>query len=320
MYMSINSTGNSNTKRSSNRKTLFQNIASHKQLYLMLLPCIIFFLVFSYLPMAGMILAFKEFRFDAGLFGGAWVGLKYFEQFFSDPKSLVFIKNTLIISSMKLFLGLPFPIILALMFNEIKSDKLRNLFQSISYLPHFLSWVIIVGILQRILAPDTGLLNQIIQLFGGEGDSFFLMQESAFYNVMFWSHIWKDIGWSSIIYFAAIAGISPEYYEAAKIDGAGKFKQIWHITLPGMRPAIIILFILSLGSILSAGFDQIYLLMTPGTVEVAEIIDTYVIKVGLQGGQFGYATAVGMMQGVIGLILVLLVNYIAKRKFETSLF
>lgn len=306
--------------KSNKSRKLAQNMLSHKQLYIMLLPCLVFFVIFSYMPMAGMVLAFKEFRFDAGLFGGDWVGLKYFEQFFSDPKSWTFIKNTLIISSLKLFIGLPFPILLALMFNEIKSDKLRNLFQSISYLPHFLSWVIIVGILQRILAPETGLINQILQLFGGDGSTFFLMESGAFYNVMFWSHIWKGIGWSSIIYFAAIAGISPEYYEAAKIDGAGKLKQMWHITLPGMRPAIIILFILSLGDILSAGFDQIYLLMTPGTVEVAEIIDTYVIKVGLQGGQFGYATAVGMMQGIIGLILVLLVNYIAKRKFDTSLF
>ncbi|MBS4206222.1 sugar ABC transporter permease [Bacillus sp. FJAT-49754] len=285
----------------------------------MLLPCITFFILFSYLPMAGLVLAFKEFKFNTGIWGGEWVGFTYFQRFFNDPQSWVFIKNTLIISSMKLFLGLPFPIFLAIMFNEMKSNKMRNLFQSITYLPHFLSWVIIVGLLQRVLAPDIGLLNQVIKHFGGAGDKFFLMEKDYFYSVMFWSHVWKEIGWSSIIYFAAIAGINPEYYEAAKMDGANKLRQIWHITLPGIRPTIIILFILSLGNILSAGFDQIYLLKTPGNAEVAEIIDTYVIRVGLQGGQFGYATAVGMLQGVIGLILVLAVNAISKRKFDTSL-
>ncbi|MBS4179554.1 sugar ABC transporter permease [Bacillus sp. FJAT-49731] len=285
----------------------------------MLLPCITFFILFSYLPMAGLVLAFKEFKFNTGIWGGEWVGFTYFQRFFNDPQSWVFIKNTLIISSMKLFLGLPFPIFLALMFNEMKSNKMRNIFQSITYLPHFLSWVIIVGLLQRVLAPDIGLLNQVIKHFGGAGDKFFLMEKDYFYSVMFWSHVWKEIGWNSIIYFAAIAGINPEYYEAAKMDGANKLRQIWHITLPGIRPTIIILFILSLGNILSAGFDQIYLLKTPGNAEVAEIIDTYVIRVGLQGGQFGYATAVGMLQGVIGLILVLAVNAISKRKFDTSL-
>lgn len=270
--------------------------------------------------MAGMVLAFKEFRFDTSIFGGDWVGLKYFERFFNDPKSWLYIKNTLIISSLKLFLYLPLPIILALLFKEIRSDKMRGFFQSISYLPHFLSWVVIVGVLQRILAPDTGLINEVIKLFGGEGSTFFMMEEQFFYQIMFSSFVWQGVGWGSIIYFAAISGISEELYEAAKIDGASRLKQIWHITLPGIRPAIIILFILSLGDILSAGFDQIYLLQTPGNAELAEILDTYIIRVGLQGGQFGYATAVGMMQGLIGLILVLLVNYVCNRKFDTSLF
>lgn len=300
-------------------KTILESVWEHRVPYLMLLPCLIFFIIFSYLPMAGMILAFKEFRFDAGIFGGDWIGLEYFQHFFQDPQSWNFIKNTLIISSMKLILALPFPIVLALLFNEIKSNKWRGLFQSISYLPHFLSWVVVVGIIQSILAPNTGLLNQIIQALGGDGSTFFLMEEGYFHSIMFWSYVWKDIGWSSIIYFAAIAGINPALYEAAAIDGASKLRQIWHITLTGIRPTIIILFILSLGNILSAGFDQIYLLKTPGNAEVAEIIDTYVIRTGLQSGQFGYATAIGMMQGVIGLVLVLAVNHLANKKFNTSL-
>jgi putative aldouronate transport system permease protein len=317
-------TGINNNKKKKRNKVKpmglnWKNIKKHRAQYLMLLPCIIFFIIFSYLPMAGLVLAFKEFRFDTGMFGGAWVGLQYFERFFQDPQSWIFVKNTLIISGMKLILAMPFPIILALLFNEIKSNKIRGFFQSISYLPHFLSWVVVVGIIQSILAPNTGLLNELIKTMGGDGSTFFLMDEKYFHSIMFWSYVWKDIGWSSIIYFAAIAGINPALYEAAAIDGASRLRQIWHITLTGIRPTILILFILSLGNILSAGFDQIYLLKTPGNAEVAEIIDTYVIRTGLQSGQFGYATAVGMMQGVIGLIVVLVVNRFANKKFNTSL-
>lgn len=297
----------------------YRSIWNHRMQYSMILPCVIFFILFSYLPMAGMVLAFKEFRFDTGMFGGEWVGLKYFERFFQDPQSWNFIQNTLIISLMKLVLAMPFPIILAIMFHEIKNSKLRSILQSITYLPHFLSWVVVVGIIQSILAPNTGLLNQLIAYLGGDGSTYYLMEEKHFHSIMFWSYVWKDIGWNSIIYYAAIAGINPSLYEAAAMDGANKFRRIWHITLSGIRPTILILFILSLGNILSAGFDQIYLLKTPGNAEVAEIIDTYVIRTGLQSGHFGYATAIGMMQGVIGLILVVAVNRYANKKFQTSL-
>lgn len=288
-------------------------------MYIMLIPCLAFFVVFSYFPMTGLVLSFKQFTFNGGLYGGPWVGFRYFERFFSDSQSMVYVKNTLIISSMKLFLALPFPIIFALQINEIKRKRMRNLFQGIAYLPHFFSWVVVVGMIQRILAPDTGFLNQLISVFGGDGSHFFMMEKAAFYPIMFWSYIWKEIGWNSIIYYAAITGINPALYEAAKMDGAGKLRQIWHVTLPGIRPAILILFILSIGSILSAGFDQIYLLKTPGNMGLAEILDTYVIRVGIQDAQFGYATAVGMMQGLIGLFLVLGVNRLSRKLFDTSL-
>ena len=173
--------------------------------------------------------------------------------------------------------------------------------------------------MQRILAPDTGLVNQVISWLGGDGSTFFMMEEGAFHPMMFWSYVWKDVGWSSIIYYAAIVGINPALYEAAKIDGANKWRQIWHITLPGIRSTIIVLFILSLGSILSAGFDQIYLLKTPGNMNVSEILDTYIIYMGLESGQFGFGTAIGMMQGIVGLILVLTVNKVAKKWFQSSL-
>lgn len=297
---------------------LRKRIIQHKYMYVMLLPCIVFFIIFSYIPMGGLLLAFKEYQFNKGILLSPWVGLRYFRTFFDSYESGKLIANTVIISSMKLFLGLPFPIILALIFNEVKSKRFRGITQSIAYLPHFLSWVIVVGVIQRVLAPDTGLLNEAIKALGGNGDTFFLMEQSYFYPIMFGSHIWKTVGWDSIIYLAAIAGINPELYEAGRIDGASKWREIWNITLPGIRPTIMILFILSLGSILSAGYDQLYLLRTPGNMDVSEILDTYVISVGLQSGQYGYATAVGMLQGVIGLILVVAANRIARRISETS--
>lgn len=299
--------------------TWWSKILLHRYLYLMLLPCIASFIIFSYIPMGGLLLAFKEFKFNEGILGSPWVGFMYFENFFNDYRSMILIQNTLIISCMKLFLGLPFPILLALMFNEIKNRWFKNIAQSISYLPHFMSWVIVVGMVQRVLAPDTGLLNEAIAYFGGDGSTFYMNEAEYFYSIMFSSHIWKTIGWDSIIYLAAIAGINQDMYEAAKIDGASKWNEVWHITLPSIRPTIMIVFILSLGSILSAGFDQLYLLRMPGNADLVDILDTYVIRVGLQQGQYGYATAVGMMQGVVGLILVVVANRLARKLSDSSL-
>lgn len=301
------------------KNRLWKNIVSHRYLYMMLVPCLVFFFIFSYIPLVGLLMAFKDYKFNAGILGSPWVGLKYFHAFFESYEAKQLIRNTLIISSIKLFVYLPFPIILALMFNELRNKWFKNLSQSIMYLPHFLSWVVVMGLTQRILAPDTGLLNQIIAKLGGDGSIFYLMEANYFYQIMFGSFVWKSIGWDSIIYMAAIAGVSQELYEAAKIDGATKLREVWHITLPSIAPTVVILFILSLGSILSAGFDQIYMLRTPGNMHLADILDTYIIKVGLQQGQYGYATAVGMMQGIIGLVLVILANRISKKVSDTSL-
>ena len=301
------------------KEGLWTQIIKHRVFYIMLAPCLLFFLIFSYWPMGGLVLAFKEYGFNTGIFGGEWVGFKYFEQFFGDSRSWLYIKNTIIISILKLFIALPFPIILALMFNEVQNNKLRSTFQSISYLPYFISWVVVVGLMNSLLAPNTGLINQAIAAFGGDGSTFFMMEEGLFYPFVFISYIWKGIGWDSIIYYSAIVAIVPTLYEAAAIDGAGKLRQIWHVTLPGIAATIIILFILSLGSILSSGFDQIYLMQNPGNANVSETIDTYIVHTGLQGGQFGYATAIGLMQGVAGLILTIIVNKITSKKYGTSL-
>ena len=301
------------------KESVWTKMKEHKVFYIMLLPCLVFFLIFSYWPMAGLVLAFKEYGFNTGIFGGDWVGLRYFEQFFSDPRSWLYVKNTLIISILKLFVYLPFPIILALMLNEVQNNKLRGVFQSITYLPYFISWVVVVGLMNKLLAPNTGMINGVIESFGGDGSKFFMMEEALFYPLVFISYLWKSIGWDSIIYFSAIVAIVPTLYEAASIDGAGKMRQIWHVTLPGISATIIILFILSLGSILSSGFDQIYLMQNPGNADVSESIDTYIVRTGLQGGQFGYATAIGLMQGIAGLIITIIVNKITSKKFGTSL-
>ena len=301
------------------KESFWTRFNKHRVFYIMLFPCLLFFLIFSYWPMGGLILAFKEYGFNTGIFGGDWVGLQYFEQFFGDSRSWIYIKNTIIISVLKLFIALPFPIILAMMFNEVKSNKLRGTLQSISYLPYFISWVVVVGLMNSLLAPGTGLINQLIGALGGDSSRFFMMDEGLFYPFVFLSYVWKGIGWDSIIYYAAIVAISPALYEAASIDGAGKLRQVWHVTLPGIAATIIILFILSLGAILSSGFDQIYLMQNPGNANVSETIDTYIVRTGLQGGQFGYATAIGLMQGIAGLILTIIVNKITSKKFGTSL-
>lgn len=301
------------------KRSLWSKIWQHKVFYFMLIPCLVFFIIFSYWPMMGLVLAFKKYGFNTGIFGGEWVNLKYFQEFFNDPRSWLYIKNTLIISFIKLFIAMPFPIILAMQFNEVKNNKLRSGLQSISYLPYFISWVVVIGLMNAILAPKTGLLNQYLGQMGMSDNNFFMMDKGLFYPMVFLSYLWKGIGWDSIIYYAAIVAISPSLYEAASIDGASKLKQVWHVTLPGIAPTIIILFILSLGSIMSSGFDQIYLMQNPGNADVSETIDTYIVRVGLQGGQFGYATAIGLMQGVIGLIMTLIVNRVTDKKFDIGL-
>lgn len=305
------------------KKPLLKRMWEHKVLYLMILPCLLFFLIFNYIPMTSLVLAFKDFRFDTGIIGGDWKGLYYFKRFFSDPRCIQIIMNTLIISGMKLILALPFPIILAIMFNEIKDSKLgkiRGLFQGVLYIPHFLSWVVVISIFKKLLAPDDGLMNQLIHQFGGDGSTYFMMNPEYFHTIMFSSYIWKNVGWDSIIYFAAIMSINPEIYESAAIDGANRFKQIIHITLPMLTPTIVILFIISLGDILKAGFDQIYLLKTPGNANVSEILDTFVIRTGIEQGDFSYAIAISLLQGVIGLIAVVIINKFADKKLDTSLY
>lgn len=300
------------------KRSLASEMKRHWMLYLMFLPCVIYFLVFKYAPMVGLLQAFKEFRFDKNIFQSDWVGFQYFIDFFTYHKSPQLILNTLIIGFIKVVLEFPFPVILALMINEVRNIKLKKNIQTISYLPHFISGVVAVAIFQRILAPDTGILNQILGFFGLPTDTFFMMEEKYFYSILFSYDIWKGIGWGSIIYIAAIAGIDQQLYEAARIDGAKKRHEIWYVTLPGIKATIGIQFILGLGGIVSTGYEQLLLLRTPGNMNVVDTLDVFVIDQGLSSGNYGYATAVGLLQGIIGLILVVSANKASKKLTEVS--
>lgn len=305
--------------RHSKTSGLGRRIWQHRVLYLMFLPCAVYFILFSYIPMGGLLLAFKNFSFRKGILGSDWVGLQYFRTFFTSYDAPRLLRNTLTIGFMKTVVEFPFAIILALMLNELSSQRYKKISQTISYLPHFMSSVIVITIVQRILAPNVGVINQLKAALGGDGSTYYLMESRYFLPILFLLDIWKNIGWDSIIYLAAISGVDAELYEAAQIDGCTKARTMWHITLPGIRTTVGVLFILGVGGLLSSGFEQIYLLRTPGNMEVADTLDTFVVRVGMLNGQFGYATSIGLIQGLVGLLLVLGANRLSRRLTEVSI-
>ncbi len=300
---------------------LRKRMKRYRAYYLLALPGLLYFLIWHYLPMAGIIIAFK----DVSPYGGVaqilksdWVGLKHFTKFFSSYYFWDVLGNTLNISIQKLVFGFPAPIILALLVNEITNDRYKKVVQTVSYLPHFLSSVIMAGMLYNVLSTNGGLVNEIIKLFGGK-PVFFLGESDYFVPTLVVSSIWQGVGWGTIIYLAAITGIDSQLYEAAKIDGANKLQQIIHITLPGVLGVASIMLIMNLGNILNAGFDQILLLYSPAVYDVADIIDTYVYREGLINMNYSYSSAVGLFKSVIGLILVLTVNGIIKKAGQTGI-
>ena len=303
------------------KKSTWHIIMINHQYYLMILPALFVVFLFHYIPMYGLTVAFREFRFDTGIFTWPWDGwnnFAFFIRFFRWHNFWDLIRNTIVISGMKMIFGFPVPIIFALMLNEVRNLRFKRIVQTISYLPHFISWVVVLTILNQFLSVD-GLINQSRRAAGLD-PVFYLNLQSIFYPLVYFSSIWKNVGYSAIIYVAALAGVDPSLYEAAIVDGANKMRRVWHISLPSILPTIAILFILRFSTILKAGWDQIYLMRMPGNITRSQILDTYVIEVGLEGGQFGNATAVSLFQSVIGLILVLLVNKIAKKVAEVGLF
>ena len=292
-------------------KSLWQRIKEHREYYIMLLPALAFVIIFNYLPMYGIIVAFKDYYSTKGIWGSAWVGFANFKQIFALQKFWQVIRNTLEINVLRLVFDFPAPIILALMLNEVRSQWFKRLTQTIVYLPHFISWVVISGILFNILSSD-GLFNTIIIMLGGKPVQF-LSNSSTFRPLLVITQIWKEVGWGTIIYLAALSGISPEYYEAAMIDGAGRFKQIFYITLPFLAPTVSIMLILRVGQMMNGGFDQVFNLINPSVYDVGDVIDTYIYRIGLVDGRFSQASAVGLFLNVINCILLLTVNKVSQK-------
>jgi putative aldouronate transport system permease protein len=289
-----------------------KSYARYYDLTLMFLPVVAYFLLFKYGPMYGLVLAFKDFKIKAGIWGSPWVGLVHFTNLFEALTFVRAVRNTIVISLLKLICGFPMPIILALMLNEVRGARFKKIVQTISYLPHFLSWVVLAGLFTQLLSPSNGAINYIIKSYGGD-PIYFLADNSWFRFTLIITEIWKGVGWGSILYIATIAGINPEIYEAAECDGAGRFARMLYITLPELSSTITILLILRLGDILDGGFDQVFNLYNAAVYETGDIIDTYVYRRGLGQMQYSQATAVGLFKNLIGFGLVALTNAATKR-------
>ncbi|WP_127587191.1 ABC transporter permease [Paenibacillus koleovorans] len=281
-------------------------------LYLILIPGILFLMLFKYTPMYGLTIAFMDFNIFDGMRESPWVGLKHFNKLFSSPEFTDVFLNTLIISFLKISFLFPLPIVIALLLNEVRLMVFKRWVQTIVYLPHFLSWVIVGGIFLELLSSNGGLVNRVIVSLGGDSIAFF-MDKDVFRSVLITSAGWKETGWNMIVYLAAISAIDPQLYEAAKIDGASRFRQMLHITLPGMIPIILLMFILRLGGVLEAGTEQILVMYNPTVYSVADVIGTYVYRTGLGEQNYSFSTAVGLFESVIALILILGGNYASRR-------
>ncbi len=301
-----------------NRTTAWKKIQRHWQYYLLLLLPLTFILVFHYLPMGGLVLAFKSFSIHKGILGSPWVGLKYFRQFFQSPMFWTLIKNTFGISVYSLLVSFPFPILLALAVNEMRGDRFKKSVQMITYAPYFISTVVMVSIIMQVLHPRTGLINLIITTIGGDPVNF-MGEASIFKSIYVWSGVWQYTGYNAIIYIAALAGIDPTLYEAAKMDGVSRFKRILYIDLPGIAPTIIVLLILNVGNLMNIGFEKIYLMQNDLNLASSEIISTYIYKVGLRHAQFSFSTAVSFFNSMINFILLVVVNGLARRHGEVSI-
>ncbi|MFB6937233.1 ABC transporter permease [Streptomyces chartreusis] len=287
------------------------------QLYSLAVLPLLFFLVFRYLPMLGNVIAFRRFEPGGSIFGEQWVGLRYVEMFLSDPTFWQVFRNTLWLGGLTLVFCFPIPIVLALLLNEVHRRSLKRFVQSVSYLPHFLSIVIVAGITLQMLATD-GPVNHVLGWFGHDPIRF-IQEPEWFRTVYVGSEIWQTAGWGTILYLAALTTIDEDLYEAARIDGAGRLQQIWHVTLPGIRPTMITLLILNVGTFMAVGFEKVLLLYNPLTYQTSDVISTYVYRTGVESNSFGYAAAIGLFEAIIGLVLITSANQLSRRTVGTSL-
>ncbi|ACX65495.1 ABC transporter permease [Paenibacillus sp. Y412MC10] len=293
-------------------------IRGNLDMYLLLIPGLVFLLLFKYTPMYGIVIAFQDFNIFGGISGSEWVGMAQFERLLQSDEFLQVLVNTLLISLYKITILFPIPIVIALMLNEVRRMFFKRTIQTIIYLPHFLSWVIISGLFLNILSPTGGIVNEIIRSFGGEPISFFT-DNSLFRSLVVFTAGWKEIGWNAIVFIAAIAGIEQEQYEAAAIDGAGRIRQMWSISLPGMLPTIVLMFILRIGSLLEAGTEQILTMYNPLVYETGDVIGTYVYRMGLGQQDYSFSTAVGLFNSAVGFLLIVMGNMLSRKFLNRSI-
>lgn len=317
---SLKLVNNDGPQRPNKKPNLLIRYFKQFDMQMLVIPGLLLILIFNYFPMYGLIMAFQDYNIFEGFWNSEWAGLKHFKRFFNDPKFFEVMRNTIVLSSLKILILFPAPIILALMLNEVRNMFFKRTVQTITYLPHFLSWVIVAGFATSMLATDNGSINILLQKIGLIDEPIrFLSIPEYFWGIIIGTNLWKTIGFNSIVYIAAIAGINPQLYEAASIDGASRFKQMYLITIPSIMPIIVIFLILDIGNLLSAGFEDLLLLgNNPVLRSVSEVIDTYVYRVGISNGLYSYATAIGLFKAVISVGLLTMANQIARRT-ENSL-
>lgn len=291
---------------------------NNKTLWLLFLPCLLYYLVFRYAPMFGLVITFKDYNLFKGIWASDWVGVKYYRMFFENPDFWPLMKNTLLLGLYKLVFGFPAPVILAILLNEVRKAAFKRFVQTVSYLPHFISNVIVASMVIMFLSPTGGLINNLLGTFGIAPINF-MNEPGLFRGIYVLSEIWQHIGWETIIYLAALTAIDPQLYEAADMDGASRMRKIWHVTLPGISPAIVITLILNIGKVLEIGFEKVFLMQNPAIYDTADIISTYVYRIGMVQGNFSYGASIDLFMGIISLIFIYGANYISRRVSETSL-
>ncbi|MFC4810968.1 ABC transporter permease [Paenibacillus sp. GCM10023250] len=307
--------------RVSPSSSLAKRLWLQRYLMLLTLPAVLWMIVFNYVPMYGVIIAFQEYTPFQGFIHSPWLGLGNFRELFADPTFRQSLTNTFTISVAKLAFGFPAPIILSLLLNELVFKRFKRIVQSLTYLPYFVSWVLVVGFMYTLLDPETGVISKLLVKLHLIGSDVMLMGSAhSFLTLVVVTEIWKNIGWNSIIYLAAIAGIDPQLYEAAVVDGANRFQRVWHITLPALKPTIIILLILSIGGLVNSNFDQMFLMQNSMTQDAANVLAVYSYKTGLVSGRFSYGTAIGLFQSLVAFVLMYIANYSSRKLTKESLF
>ncbi len=307
------------SKRPTAKRKRRVNMKTQFALYLLLAPTLLLLFVFKYIPMYGVSIAFQDFSPFRGITGSPWVGMKHIVRFLTDDSFWRVMGNTLILNFYDLIFGFTAPILFALLANELVSTAFKRVTQTISYMPHFLSWVVVSGFFYQLLSPNDGIFNMMLGWFGIE-PIFFMTEKELFRGIVVSAGIWKEVGWSAILYFAVIAGIDSSLYEAAKVDGASRLRQVWHITLPGMVPMIVLLLLLRLSNLFEIGFERLFLLQNPLVLEVSDVISTYVYRIGLQNSQYSLTTAIGFVQSILGFLMLITANRLSKKLVGVGLY